>query len=131
MKNLLSIILLLSFVSCATQGKKERSKFNQVHIKNTLIKNATSKSRIIEEFGAPHMINSDSENNEEWVYSHTYKGTDSSSLLMGGASFISMALVGIGGDISKSETSSRTLTLTINFNKDNTVKDYRFSSSSI
>lgn len=107
-------------------------------VQMTLRVNTTTQAEILEAFGAPNITTIDATGSEMWVYDrHATVSSDSS----GGFS-IGLGIGGGGGDVgalgglgfgkrnSRSESSSRTMTLVIKFNAQKVVSDFRSRSSS-
>lgn len=107
-------------------------------VQMTLKVGVTTQAEIVESFGAPNITTIDATGSEMWVYDrHATVQSDSS----GGFS-IGIGIGGGGGDVgglgglgfgkrnSKSETSTRSMTLVIKFNAQKVVSDFRSRSSS-
>ena len=106
------------------------------------IKVGMSSAEVVAVLGSPNMVTTDSQRRENWVYdkisTQTAYSTSSggvNSLILGGA-LVGNGLVGGagGGGYSKStgavQTSQRTLTIIIKYDKNSQVRDfaYRYSS---
>lgn len=130
MKNLI-LLIALTFVGCAGQSQREeKSKLTKVQIEESILKNKTTKSQVVELLGHPEMINSDSSGLEQWVYSKRSSESES-----GGVGVSTGALAFVGGalgwgdvdvDSGHSSRSTKNTTFTVYFNKQGIVERYNF-----
>lgn len=125
---LLTIALLA--VSCASNDKKnEKNPFDALTLKEVLKEGKTSQAEVIQTFGAPDITTEDSSKNDVWVYSKHKNESESSGYVAGAAAFLPgmWSLVGGAIDGDKSESSSKTVTLTLSFDKKKTLKAYQLT----
>ncbi len=77
-------------------------------------------------FGAPNIVTQDAKGNQVWIYQK-----DNITVQAGGTSgYATILIAGIGGASGHSEQSSRTMTLTIYFNKQDIVTNFKSMSTS-
>ncbi|GEM_PF-3937374 len=135
MKRITYLFLALSLVSCASADKSKKNELSKVSIEKSLKKGLTKKSEVIKLLGSPEMVNSDSEGEEQWVYSKTASEWNDMGANVGlfGASFLSSALLGTSLDFggSKGSSSTKTKTLEVYFDKKGILKSYSLSTSKI
>lgn len=128
MSSTLLLLLALSITSCASQ--KRKNQFSKPKIEKSLIKNVTTKQDVINEFGSPQMVNSDSNGLEHWVYDYSRMESSGGSIGTFGLGFVSTTLTGIDMSSHNSSSSRKSTTLSIAFMK-NKVKSYNIIQSSI
>ncbi len=135
MKRITYLFLALSLVSCASTNKEKKSELSKISIEKSLIKGQTKKSDVIKLLGSPEMVNSDSEGDEQWVYSKTASEWNDMGANVGlfGASFLSSTLLGTSLDFggSKGSSSTKTKTLEVYFDSKGILKSYSLSTSKI
>jgi hypothetical protein len=98
----------------------------------------TTQAEILEGFGAPNITTLDASGQEVWVYDRHATVTASSESgfsigILGGAAGVAVgggAALGVGKIKSKSETSMRTITLILKFDKNQRVSDFKSRASS-
>lgn len=125
---LLAIALLA--VSCASNDKKdEKNPFDALTLKEVLKEGTTSQTDIVKTFGAPDITTEDSSKNDVWIYSKHSNESERSGFVAGAATFLPgmWSLVGGAIDGDKSESSSKTVTLTLAFDKRKTLKAYQLT----
>ena len=95
--------------------------------KISIEKGVTTQEDIFTLFGAPNFMSSTKEGGELWVYSNyaTVKKAAKLGLLGGAAGHDVAGLLGASGSYGSS--SSRSITLMIKFNEEDTVVDYNVS----
>lgn len=92
----------------------------------TLKKGVTTKANVLEAFGAPNITTMDAESREVW----TYQRHATVSSATASESYGTVILFGGSSRAAGFEQSSRTMTLIIKFDKNNTVYDFRSRASS-
>lgn len=125
---LLAITLLA--VSCASNDKKdEKDPFDALTIKEVLKEGKTSQAEVAKAFGAPDITTEDSSKNDVWIYSKHKNESERNGFVAGGVAFLPgiWSLVGGAVDGDKSESSSKTVTLTLSFDKKKTLKTYQLT----
>ena len=135
MKKLLSIYLLLTLVSCSTAPEtKTENPFNAVTLKEKLIEGKTTQAQVLETFGAPEITTTDESEEEIWTYAkHSYQnernsfGVDALGLLIPSP----LDFMWVDASTSKSESSTKTLSVTIRFDKNKIVRSYKISQSRV
>lgn len=127
----------LALAGCATpyQPVTERnSPLTQGNVQMNLFVGQTTKAEVLETFGAPNVTTRGGDGNEVWSYQRAARVAQSSSQ----AGLWSIILVpgsrGIGGGGGSSsstgfETTSRMMTLIIEFDADDVVEDFRSRSA--
>lgn len=123
-------ILCVAMTGCVLtpvpQDPLARNDLTHGNVQMTLKKGATTKLQVLEAFGAPNITTADSENREVWTYQRQAQvGAATSS-----ESYGTVILFGGSNRASGFEQSSRTMTLIIKFDKNDTVYDFRSRSSS-
>jgi outer membrane protein assembly factor BamE (lipoprotein component of BamABCDE complex) len=123
-------LLAVSLAGCATAPPPEEpaEKTNLTHgqVQITLKKGVTTKTEVIETFGAPNITSTDASGREVWTYQkHGTVAKSSSSESWG-------TIILFGGSQSAAgfEQSSRTMTLIIKFDENGRVYDFRSRYSS-
>ena len=132
MRTVLSMVMLTAIcTSCASSNKKdEKNPFDALTLKETLHEGKTSQIDVIQAFGAPDMSTEDSETKQDvWVYSKHSSARESNGMGLGALAFLPgpLALVGGSLDSDKSETTSKTTTLTLIFTKQKKLKSYHLT----
>ena len=133
MKNLIRIIVVFSAVvvlsACVTQQPSIKPAYNPYTSGNvtlTLRKGSTTQNDVLKAFGAPNIVTQTSDGGQVWIYQKDNLVTQSS----GSSSYITLLLVGSGSDVNSYQQSSRTMTITIQFDKQGVVSDYSSMSTS-
>lgn len=121
MKLALATLSLLFFQACAAPAPVN-SQLTQGNVQMYLESGVTTKSQVLETFGAPNITTRDSSGAEMWVYERNAREARSSQ------AFATVLLAGVG--TSGFESSSRNMTLIIKFNSEDVVSDFnsRYSS---
>jgi outer membrane protein assembly factor BamE (lipoprotein component of BamABCDE complex) len=132
MKNFMKLISIALIVSaCATNDKtaKEKNPFDALTLKETLTEGKTSQAEIAQTFGAPDITTEDTSKNDVWIYSKHNSSSENNGFRTGALAFLPGMLSVVGGmvDSEKSETSSKTVTLTLSFDKNKKLKNYRLT----
>lgn len=125
------LISLFIFAGCSSappqqQGTMKNSNLTQGQVQLTLKKGVTSKATVLETFGSPNITTRDGSEYEVWTYQRHATVTNSNS----SGSFGTIILFSAGSDTSGFEQSSKTMTLIIKFDENDTVVDFRSRSSS-
>lgn len=121
MKQVLAAISLLLIQSCSVPPPVN-SELTQGNVQMYLESGVTTKSQVLETFGAPNITTRDSSGSEMWVYERNAREARSSQ------AFATVLLAGAG--TSGFESSSRNMTLIIKFDSSDVVSDFnsRYSS---
>ena len=126
------LICSLFFAGCSSapppqqQSTMKNSNLTQGQVQLALKKGVTSKATVLETFGSPNITTRDSSEYEVWTYQRHATVTNSNS----SGSFGTIILLSAGSDASGFEQSSKTMTLIIKFDENDTVVDFRSRSSS-
>jgi len=124
---LLSLSLTITLASCASNdSKNEKNPFDALTLKEVLVEGKTTQADILTHFGAPDMTAEDASKNDLWVYSKHKNESESNGIAGGALAFLPGPFSLAGGMISndKSESASKTVTLTLYFNKQKKLKNY-------
>ena len=125
MKNILLIfifsILLIGCVTAPEPLTKKNSELTQGMVQMNLEVGKTTKSDVIETFGAPNITTRDSSGNEVWTYQRQAQVSQSSS----SSGFFFIIIAGKSAEASGFETSSKMITLIIKFNNKDIVTDFK------
>ncbi|MEW6170516.1 MAG: hypothetical protein AB1472_03020 [Candidatus Omnitrophota bacterium] len=131
MKKILSGVVLGLFVlGCATTTK---SNLTPGMAKKYLVKGETSQSEVLQIFGAPNIITKNKSGNEVWTYDKI--SSEAATSHIGGAGGViglpgtTPAVGGMTAGGARSSSSTRTLTLIIEFDENDVVKDFSYRSS--
>lgn len=128
------ILSLLSFtlalVSCQILPEHEpltekNSNLTQGNVQMNIFKGQTTKSEILNVFGAPNVTTRDGEGKEVWSYQRQAQ-VNQSYAKQGGWSVI---LIGQSSSLSGFESSSRMITLIIKFDANDIVSDFNSRTS--
>ena len=125
MKHILLIfifsILLIGCVTAPEPLTKKNSELTQGMVQMNLEVGKTTKSDVIETFGAPNITTRDSSGNEVWTYQRQAQISQSSS----SSGFIFVIIAGKSSEASGFETSSKMMTLIIKFDGNDIVTDFK------
>ncbi|MDR2778074.1 MAG: outer membrane protein assembly factor BamE [Rickettsiales bacterium] len=129
-KNLLFIILagafpLVALLGCSNYLPPEQATITVADVQRE-IKIGMSSTKVVEALGSPNMITTDSERRETWIYDKISTSVSSSSEGNG----ILLSLAGLGGNINRSSSSQKTLTIIIKFSNNGMVRDFSYKTSS-
>ena len=112
------------FQDAETQETSNRLTHGQVQL--TLKKGITTQNEVLEIFGAPNIVTTDSTGLEVWTYQkHAIVEKSDSSNVYG-----TIILFGAGNKATGFEKSSRTMTLIIKFDENKKVIDFKSMSTS-
>ena len=114
-------ILLTGCVTAPEPLTKKNSELTQGMVQMNLEVGKTTKSDVIETFGAPNITTRDSSGNEVWTYQRQAQVSQSSS----SSGFIFVIIAGKSAEASGFETSSRMMTLIIKFDGNDIVSDFK------
>jgi outer membrane protein assembly factor BamE (lipoprotein component of BamABCDE complex) len=92
----------------------------------TLKTGQTTRTEVLEAFGAPNITTLDASGREVWTYRRHATVTRAS----GNDSYFNILIFGTGGTSGEQSSSSRTMTLIIKFDENGVVHDFRSMSSS-
>ncbi len=120
------VLTVLLLGGCASQPDNSTNPYTQGNVTLHLKKDVTSMAEVDQAFGAPNIVTQDANGNQVWIYQK-----NNISIQSGGSSgYATILIAGIGGQSSHAEQSSRTMTLTIYFNKHDIVRDFKSMSTS-
>lgn len=129
MKKILVVVgLLVGLVACTdtTVVPKQKSNLSVGMAKTKLVEGKTNQTEVIELFGSPNLITTNSEGNEVWTYNKSSYDS-SSSAKESGWSFL---LVGGSKSSVLSNSTTSSLDLIITFDKRGIVQKYKVISAS-
>ncbi len=124
---------LLALVLCGCETTTPTTHSNPItqgNVQLHLKKGITTKSDVLEKFGAPNLTTRDGQGREVWSYQ---KHATKESVASGGLGIAGLIGAGVGGAGvagASASASSRTMTLIIKFNANDVVEDYDSRSSS-
>lgn len=132
------VALLAGVPLSAVSAREEKNSLTTGMVTMTLKVGETTQGQIIETFGAPNISTVDGSGQEMWVYdrqatvaSSTSSGFSIGMLLgAGGDGVAGGGGLGFGKKKSKVETTSRSMTLIIKFDRNKVVSDFKSRSSS-
>ncbi|ASQ90022.1 hypothetical protein CHL67_02970 [Prosthecochloris sp. GSB1] len=122
------LLISLSMGGCTTTTQpvaQRNSQLTQGNVQMNLIVGKTSKTEVLENFGAPNITTRDGSGREVWTYQRAGQVTQSSSQ----SSFWTIILGGGSSNKTGFESSSRMITLIIKFDKNDIVSDFRSRTS--
>lgn len=130
--------LFSSYTPATAREQPQSNTLTQGMVQITLKVGTTTQYEVLEAFGGPNVSTMDGDGREVWVYDrHATVSFDKSSgfsigLLVGaaGGAVGGGGGLGFGSSKSRSEESSRTMTLIIKFGPDKKVVDFKSRSSS-
>jgi hypothetical protein len=102
------------------------SPYTHGNVQLTLRKSVTTQADVLEKFGAPNIATIDASGQEVWTYEKHAVVTSASE----GGGYGTIVILGGSGGSSRSEQSSRTMTLIIKFDTDKKVSDFRSMTTS-
>lgn len=130
MKKIFTLFLLATlFINCSNNNMivpEQKSNLTVGIIKKEIIKGKTTQSEIMELFGAPNIITTNSKGNEVWNYSKSSYQSGATNKSSGW----SLILAGGSKNSVLSNSSTASLDLIIIFNSKEIVEDYKVISSS-
>lgn len=136
MKKVIFILLVAGmFGACANQQvvPTQKSNLTAGMVKKGVVEGVTSQTEVINLFGSPNLITTNSRGNEVWTYNKSSYGATSSSVnggLGGIATGTLLGIFGVSGNSSASNTSTSSFDLIITFDKRGIVEKYRMISAS-
>lgn len=129
MNKFLSLTLsLILITSCASQSEKDtKNPFDPLTLKESLVIGKTTQAQLMETFGAPDMVTEDGSKEDIWAYNQSKNESSNSGLSTGMLAFLPiapLAALNIGGNLGKSESGSKSVTLMLYFDKAKILKNY-------
>ena len=118
------IFFPILLAGCVTEPEpltKKNSQLTQGMVQLKVEVGKTSKTEILETFGAPNITTRDSSGDEVWTYQRQAQANQSSSQ----SGYWTIILAGKTSKASGFETSSRMMTLIIKFNNNDIVTDFK------
>jgi outer membrane protein assembly factor BamE (lipoprotein component of BamABCDE complex) len=130
LKYLIPFIAIISLLGgCAPKPQPvppDQRPYTQGQVSLTLKKGMTTQEQVAQAFGAPNIVTQDSDGDQVWIYQK-----DNVTVKSGARSgYFTVLIAGFGGGSRTYEQSSRTMTLTIHFNKKGVVKDFKSMTTS-
>ncbi len=127
----ITTLSLLVIASCSSTPEKDtKNPFDPITLKENLIEGKTTQTQMLQAFGAPDMITEDSSKEDVWTYSQTKQESKGSNIGAGLFGFMPIpvaSLIDLNGSLSKNETSSKSISLIVCFDKKKIVKNYRLN----
>jgi outer membrane protein assembly factor BamE (lipoprotein component of BamABCDE complex) len=139
---MIRVFIAASLLACGVvtpaAAKDESNRLTQGMVQLTLKVGVTTQAQVIDAFGAPNIATLDGSGQEMWVYDrHATVSYDKSSGFSigifggaGGGGGGAVGGLGFGSRKSRSEQSSRSMTLIIKFDNSKVVSDFQSRSSS-
>ena len=130
-KSLIAIIATtFLLVGCAkpTQQPQQPTQkpYTSGNVTLKLKKGVTTQEQVTDAFGAPNIVTQDSQGNQVWIYQKDNVTVKSS----GSNGYFTILIAGMGSGSSGYQQSSRTMTLTIYFDKHGIVKRFKSMTTS-
>lgn len=125
---LCSIVLIVAILSGCGGGKKTqtaRERELTLGVVQKDIRTGMSQADVVEALGSPNIVTKDSSNKETWVYDKI--ATEASYSRSGG--FWTLILFGMSGESGRTQTTQRTLTVVIKFDKKSQVESLTYHAS--
>lgn len=120
-KIIFMFVLIFAMVSCTNQPVNQKSNLTTGMIKAKVVEGKTSQTEILEIFGAPNLITTNSEGNEVWTYNKSSYDAKSASKEFGWG----LGIIGGGKSSAVSSASTGSLDFIITFSKSGIVEKYK------
>lgn len=130
MKICLLICSLFLLGACASKSSK--NSLNKMEIEKSLKKGVTTQEQVLEIFGSPNVVTTNSSGQEIWSYIQSSSQSSDKSIGLGAISWLAkdyMSWIDVGGG--KSETSTQNVTLNVYFSKKHILQSFQFQSQRI
>lgn len=123
------VFMALLLTGCARPiPQQKNSPYTQGNVTLKLKKGVTTMAQVNQVFGAPNIVTQDSNGNQVWIYQKDNVTVRSSG---GSSGYFTILIAGVSSSSGSSyQTSSRTMTLTIYFDKNGKVRDFKSMSTS-
>jgi outer membrane protein assembly factor BamE (lipoprotein component of BamABCDE complex) len=124
----MSMFVLTTLIGCTTTSQpltQKNSALTQGNVQMNLEMGKTTKSEVLEKFGAPNITTRDGAGNEVWSYQRSAQVTHSANV----NSYWTIIFGGQSSSGSSSESSSSMITLIIKFNAKDVVIDFNSRTS--
>lgn len=123
-----SLLSLLLLASCATESEKNtKNPFDALTLKENLIEGKTSQTEMLATFGAPDMVTESSAKEDVWTYNQVKRESSGGTIgggVLGWLPGSAAALADVYGNVRKDESSSKSVTLMVFFNKKKILRYY-------
>jgi outer membrane protein assembly factor BamE (lipoprotein component of BamABCDE complex) len=116
-----SFLLLTACVTAPEPLTKKNSELTQGMVQMNLEVGKTNKAEVLNTFGGPNITTRDSSGNEVWTYQRAAQIAQSSSQ----SGYWTIIIAGKSGSAAGFETSSRMITLIIQFDQNDVVTDFK------
>ena len=116
-----SFLLLTACVTAPEPLTKKNSELTQGMVQMNLEVGKTNKAEVLNTFGGPNITTRDSSGNEIWTYQRAAQIAQSSSQ----SGYWTIIIAGKSGSAAGFETSSRMITLIIQFDQNDVVTDFK------
>lgn len=137
MQKIFLFLMVITIIGCSNIQNEvvpnQKSNLTVGMVKTKVIEGKSTQNDIIELFGAPNLVTTNSQGNEVWTYSKSsYSGKSSSGTANAGILGTGAILGVFGGSASSavSNTSTSSFDLIVTFNKQGIVEKYKVISSS-
>lgn len=137
MKKIFLLLVAITVIGCSNTQTDvvptQKSNLTVGMVKSKVVEGKSTQNDIIELFGAPNLVTTNSQGNEVWTYSKSsYSGKSSSGTVNAGILGTGAILGVFGGSASSaiSNTSTSSFDFIITFNKQGIVEKYKIISSS-
>ena len=118
---IISLLLLTACVTAPEPLTKKNSELTQGMVQMNLEVGKTNKAEVLNTFGGPNITTRDSSGNEVWTYQRAAQISQSSSQ----SGYWTIIIAGKSGSAAGFETSSRMITLIIQFDQNDVVTDFK------
>lgn len=122
---LLSFLVLAGCISTPHPVSDRNSELTQGNVQLSVQVGKTTKTEVLQSFGAPNVTTRNSKGEEVWAYQRSAQVAQSSSK----SGYWTVLLAGESANSSGFETSSRMITLIIKFDEDDVVSDFNSRTS--
>lgn len=129
----LSFTFLLASCASGPTGQKEINIYDPLVLKEILVEGKTTQREVLEKLGAPDMTTEDESKKDTWVYSKSKYQSGSTGISVGALAFLPGPLSLLGGvlDNDKYESSTQSMTLQLQFDRQKRLQRYLLTKSKI
>jgi len=131
LRYLIPFMAVIALGGCATQQPPtpqalDQRPYTQGQVSLTLKKGITTQEEVAQAFGAPNIVTQDSDGDQVWIYQKDNVTVQTA----GRKGYFTVIIAGFSSGGSTYQQTSRTMTLTIHFDKKGVVKDFKSMTTS-